>query len=144
MNKYMLTAGAFAICLVSSSAFAQVDTDKTTTTVSSPSGDTQTTTSMTKSNDGYAQYRRTITTTKHYNEGVFIGPEGYTYSRYDVGARMPAELLSDDNLVLTGYSTYDLKAPPAGLTWVRVGDDALLVDRKTGEVVQTDYDLFKS
>ncbi len=143
MNKYMLPAAAIAVCLGSAIAFAQPDTDQTTTTVSSPSGDSQTTTT-TKSSDGYTQYRRTITATRHYDDGAFIGPAGYTYSRYELGARMPAELLSDDSLVLTGYSTYDLKAPPHGLTWVRVGDDAMLIDRKTGEVVETDYDLFKS
>ncbi len=144
MNKYIVPAAALAVCLGSSGAFAQDDTDKTTTTVSSPSGDTQTTTSTTKSSDGYAQYRRTITTTRHYNVGAFVGPTGYTYTRYDLGARVPPELRSDDSLVLTGYSTYDLKAPPSGLSWVRVGDDALLVDRNTGEVVETDYDLFKN
>jgi Ni/Co efflux regulator RcnB len=144
MMKYMLPAAAVAVCLGSAIAFAQPDTDKTTTTMTSPSGDTQTTTSTKKSSDGYAQYRRTITTTKHYEDGAFIGPAGYIYSRYKLGATMPAELLSDDSLVLTGYTSYDLKAPPSGLTWIRVGDDAMLVDRKTGEVVETDYDLFKS
>lgn len=144
MNKYIVPAAALAICLGSTGAFAQDVTDKTTTTVSSPSGDTETTTNTTKSDDGYAQYRRTITTTRHYDAGAFVGPRGYTYTRYDLGARVPAELRSDDSLVLTGYSTYDLKAPPSGLSWVRVGDDALLVDRNTGEVVETDYDLFKN
>lgn len=144
MNKYIVPAAALAVCLGSSGAFAQDDTDKTTTSVSSPSGDIQTTTSTTKSNDGYAQYRRPITRTRHYNAGTFIGPSGYTYTRYDLGARVPAELRSDDSLVLTRYSTYDLNAPPSGLSWVRVGDDALLMDRNTGEVVETDYDLFKN
>jgi Ni/Co efflux regulator RcnB len=142
MNKYLLPAAAFAVCLGSSTAFAQSDTQKTTTTMSSPEGTTQTTTMNTS--DGYKQYRRTITTTTHYNAGAFVAPNGYTYSRYELGARMPAVLLSDDNLVLTGYSTYALTAPPSGLTWIRVGNDALLVDRKTGEVVETDYGLFAS
>jgi Ni/Co efflux regulator RcnB len=144
MNKYMLPATAFAVCLGSAIAFAQPEPSQTTTTMSSPSGDSQTTTTTTKSSDGYAKYRQTITTTKHYDDGAFMGPAGYTYSRYQLGAMVPAELRSDDNLVLDSYSTYNLKTPPHGLTWIRVGDDAMLVDRKTGEVVETDYDLFKS
>jgi hypothetical protein len=96
MNKYLLPAAALAVCLGSAAAFAQSDTMKTTTTMSSP--DSQTTTSSTKSSDGYAQYRRTITTTKHYDNGAFVGPAGYVYSRYELGSRMPAELLSDDSL----------------------------------------------
>jgi Ni/Co efflux regulator RcnB len=142
MMKYMLPAAAVAVCLGSAIAFAQ--TSQTTTTMSSPSGDSQTSTSMTKSSDGYAKYRRTITTTRHYDDGAFVAPTGYTYSRYGLGEMVPAELRSDDNLVLGSYATYDLKAPPHGLTWIRVGDDAMLVDRTTGEVVETDYDLFKS
>ena len=55
-----------------------------------------------------------------------------------------AKNAGDDGLVLTGYNNYALQAPPHGLTWIRVGSDALLVDRKTGEVVETDYGLFKS
>ena len=142
MTKYMLPAAALAVCLGSSIAFAQVDKTTTTTTESSPDGSTQTTTM--KTSDGYKQYRRTITTTKHYDAGAFVAPSGYTYSRYELGARVPAVLLADDGLLLTGYSTYALHTPPSGLVWIRVGDDALLVDRKSGEVVQTDYDLFGS
>jgi Ni/Co efflux regulator RcnB len=142
MNKYLLPAAALAVCLGSPAAFAQTDTDKTTTTMSSPDGTMQTT--VMKTSDGYKQYRRTITTTKHYDDGAFVAPNGYTYSRYELGARMPAVLLSDDSLVLTGYSTYALRVPQSGLTWIRVGNDALHVDRTTGEVVETDYGLFKS
>lgn len=144
MNTYMLPAAALAVLLGSTVAFAQDDSEKTTTTMSSPSGDTQTTTSTSNSSDGYAKYRRTITTTRHFDGGAFVAPTGYTYSRYELGARMPAVLRDDDGLVLSSYSNFDLKAPPPGLTWIRVGNDALLVDRKSGEVVETDYDLFKS
>src|ERR1700722_19463430 len=98
MNKYMLPATAFAVCLGSAIAFAQPEPSQTTTTMSSPSGDSQTTTTTTKSSDGYAKYRQTITTTKHYDDGAFMGPAGYTYSRYQLGAMVPAELRSDDNL----------------------------------------------
>jgi Ni/Co efflux regulator RcnB len=145
MKKYILPAAALAVCFGSTVAFAQSETDRTTTTMSSPEGSTQTTTDTTKSDDGgYTQYRRTITTKKHYDAGAFTAPSGYTYSRYAIGGHVPDELRGDDGLVLSGYSNYALQAPPHGLTWIRVGSDALLVDRKTGEVVETDYGLFKS
>jgi Ni/Co efflux regulator RcnB len=141
MNKFMLPATAIAVCLASAAAFAQSATENTTTTETTPSGTTQTTTMQ--SNDGYQQYRRTITTTKHYDAGAFVAPSGYTYTRYAIGQHVKGDLLGN-NYVLTGYGTYELQAPPSGLTWIRVGDDALLVDRKTGEVVESDYGLFKS
>src|SRR6204780_719987 len=71
MNRLMISAAAIAVCLGSSAALAQDDT-KTTTTVSSPDGMTQSTT--TKTSDGYKQYTRTTTATKHYNAGVYVGP----------------------------------------------------------------------
>ena len=77
MNRLMISAAALAVCLGSSAALAQDDT-KTTTTVSSPEGTTQTTT--TKTSDGYRQYTRTVTATKHYDAGPYVGPSGYSYS----------------------------------------------------------------
>jgi Ni/Co efflux regulator RcnB len=140
MNKFILPATALAVCLASA-AFAQSTTESSTTTESNPSGTTQTTTMQ--SNDGYKQYRRTITTTKHYDAGAFVAPSGYTYTRYAIGQHVKGDLLGE-HYVLTSYGTYELQAPPSGLTWIRVGDDALLVDRNTGEVVASDYGLFKS
>jgi Ni/Co efflux regulator RcnB len=140
MNKFVMSASAIALCLGSSTAFAQ-DSEKTTTTVSSPSGTTETTT--TRTSDGYKRYVRTITATKHYNTDVFMGPPGYVYTRYTIGDRAPSALLGG-HYTLVKYSSYGLESPPEGLTWIRAGDDALLVDSKTGEVVQTDYSLFSN
>ena len=114
---------------------------KTTTTEATPDGTVQTTTMQ--SNDGYKQYRRTITTTKHYDAGAFVAPSGYTYTRYELGQRVNGELLGK-NYTLSSYGDYALQVPPSGLEWIRVGDDALLVDRNTGEVVQSDYGLFSN
>jgi Ni/Co efflux regulator RcnB len=137
----MMSAAALAVCLGSSAALAQ-DTDHTTTVTSTPDGATTKTDTM-KTSDGYKQYTRTETATKHYNAGVYVGPSGYTYSRYTVGERAPAMFLGG-HYELTHYSTYGLETPPDGLTWIRVGNDALLIDGTTGEVVRADYGLFKS
>jgi Ni/Co efflux regulator RcnB len=141
MNKLMMRATALAVCLGSSAALAQ-DSDKTTTTVSTPAGTTETTTTTTKSDDGYAQYRRTVTSTRHYDAGAFLGPSGYIYTRYSVGQRAPAILLGD-RYALEHYAAYGLGVPPIGLTWIRVGNDALLIDESNGEIVQAEYGLFK-
>jgi Ni/Co efflux regulator RcnB len=139
MNKFMLPAVVLAACLGPTAAFAQKDTETTVTTQASPSDTMQTTTS--RSNDGYKQYRRTITTTKHYDAGAFVAPRGYTYTRYVPGQHVNSELLGT-SYMLTSYGDYALEAPPSGLKWIRVGNDALLVDPSTGEVVQSDYGLF--
>ena len=38
--------------------------------------------------------------------------------------------------------TYDLPLPPPGFDWVRVGDDAVLIDRFNGRVIQVVRYLF--
>ncbi len=140
MNKLMMSAAALAVCLGASAAMAQ-DTDKSTTVTMSPSGRTETT--VTTTSDGYKQYVRTTTASKHYDAGVYVGPSGYVYSRYAVGMRAPA-MFRGGHATLEHYSTYGLETPPDGLTWIRVGNDALLIDGATGEVVQADYGLFAS
>ncbi len=40
------------------------------------------------------------------------------------------------------YVSFGLIGPPDGYQWVRVGDDALLVDVDTGEVLQVEYGVF--
>jgi Ni/Co efflux regulator RcnB len=142
MKKLMMSAAAIAVCLGASAAFAQdQDNQKTTTVTMSPDGRSQTT--VTTTSDGYKQYTRTMTATKHYDAGVYVGPSGYVYSRYTVGQRAP-EMFRGGHATLEHYSTYGLDTPPVGLglAWVRVGNDALLIDTTTGEIVQADYGLF--
>jgi Ni/Co efflux regulator RcnB len=141
MNKFIVSTAAVMLSLGTTGAFAQTET-QSTTVQTSPENGTQTTTTTTESNDGYTQYRKTVTATRHYNAGAFEAPTGYTYSRYALGQHVPALLLESNNLMLSDYASYQLDAPPQGLKWIRVGDDALLVDRSTGEVVQADYNLF--
>ena len=131
-----------ALALSLGAASAQTYESHTTTTQTSPEDGTQTTTSTTERDNGYATFRKTVTATHHYNDGTFAAPAGYTYTRYRLGDHVPGVLLSSDGLVLTDYANYQLVAPPRGLEWIRVGNDALLVNRANGEVIQTDYSLF--
>ena len=143
MSKLLISASALAICLgCSAGAFAQQDTQTTTKeTTTTPEGST--TTRTTTSDDGYTQYRKTVTSTHHYNAGPYEAPQGFSYTRFTVGQRVPHELLIGND-ELADYSQYRLVAPPEGLIWIRDGGDALLVDRQSGEVVQADYGLFSS
>ena len=43
---------------------------------------------------------------------------------------------------LTDFNEYDLPPPPFGAVWVRVGDDALLIDQDSGEIIEVDYGVF--
>ena len=139
MKKLLISAAALALCVGAGAASAQ-DQKTTTTTVDTPSGST--TTQTTVSNDGYATYRKSVTSTKRYDAAAFAAPSGYTYRRFSVGQHVP-EMLMGDSVVLGNYSEFALVTPPSGTTWIRDGNDALLIDTRTGEVIQADYDLFR-
>jgi Ni/Co efflux regulator RcnB len=142
MKTLMISAAAIALCLGASAASAQSEQQTTTTTVQQPNGDSQTTKETTTTDEnGYTQYRKTVTSKKRYNAAAFVAPSGFTYRRFSVGEHVPTALLGD-SVVLNDYSTYALETPPSGLTWIRDGQDALLIDVRTGEVIQADYDVF--
>jgi Ni/Co efflux regulator RcnB len=82
-----------------------------------------------------------VTSKKHYDAAAFVAPSGFTYRRFSVGEHVPNALLGD-SVVLSDYANYALDSPPSGLTWIRDGQDALLIDVRTGEVIQADYDVF--
>jgi Ni/Co efflux regulator RcnB len=68
-------------------------------------------------------------------------PAGYYAHRWTFGERLPVAFYAQDYW-LADFATYGLMAPWAGYEWVRVGDDALLVDAETGEVIRVEYGLF--
>jgi Ni/Co efflux regulator RcnB len=146
-NILMISVATLALGLGATAALAQPNMDgqsehrdtTTTTTVAAPMGNTTQTTTVTN-NDGYKEYRRSVTVTHHYHEAAFVAPSGYTYTRYDLGQRVPMTLVAQPYELR--YQTYGLQMPPAELAWVRVGNDALLVNRRDGEVVQTQYGIF--
>ena len=76
-----------------------------------------------------------------YHAAAWHAPRGFTYRRFSIGERIPAVLLVAD-FFLTDYVSYGLDVPPDGYIWVRDGDDAVLVDRYTGEVIAVEYDVF--
>jgi Ni/Co efflux regulator RcnB len=145
-NTLMISVAVLALGLGATGAMAQADTHgqsdrhetTTTTTTAVPMGTSQTTT--TTNNDGYKEYRRSVTVTHHYHLAAFVAPSGYSYTRYDLGQRVPATLIAQPYELQ--YGDYGLQSPPAELAWVRVGNDALLVNRRDGEVVQTQYGIF--
>jgi Ni/Co efflux regulator RcnB len=72
---------------------------------------------------------------------VFRYPRGYHYRRYRTGLILPHIFLSN----LYYYNNwYDLGfgPPPRGYVWVRYGPDLLLVNRRTGRIVDVIYGVF--
>lgn len=139
MKNLLTTTAVLALLAGTSAAFAQ---STETTTTQSPDSTTQTTVTKSTDADGdYTQYRKTVTSTRHFDAGAWTAPSGVTVRHYTLGERLPNGLL-DSHYELNDYGTYELVAPPSGTVWVRVGSDAFLVRSDTGEVIQSDYGVF--
>jgi len=88
-----------------------------------------------------AHFHRAFRAPHRFHARAWVAPRGFAYRRFSIGERIPAILLAAD-FFLTDYSTYGLEYPGDGCVWVRDGDDAVLVDRDTGEVIEVEYDVF--
>jgi Ni/Co efflux regulator RcnB len=86
-------------------------------------------------------YQRNFNAPRHYHVGTYVRPNGWYYRRWTYGQVLPA-LFWSQNYWLSDYFDYGLADPPPGFVWVRYGDDALLVDQNSGEVLQVEYSVF--
>ena len=73
--------------------------------------------------------------------GVYHHPRGYSYRRWTVGRVLPRAYWSP-NYYYRGWAALGLLAPPANFQWIRYGPDLLLVNIRTGNVVDIRYGVF--
>ena len=86
-------------------------------------------------------YRRTYNAPHHYHWNNYNRPNGWYAHRWTYGERMPPAFWVRDYWVNDWWS-FGLTIPPYGYEWVRYGDDAVLINVNTGEVLQVVYDLY--
>lgn len=86
-------------------------------------------------------FQRNVTAPRHFHVGAYMRPHGWYSHHWTYGEILPA-LFWAQTYWLTDFYDYGLDAPPPGFVWVRDGDDALLVDMSTGEILQVDYGVF--
>jgi len=88
-----------------------------------------------------AHFHRAFRAPHRFHIRAWNAPRGFAYRRFGIGERIPAVLLVAD-FFLTDYAAYGLEYPGDEYVWVRDGDDAVLVDRYTGEVIEVEYGVF--
>lgn len=93
-------------------------------------------------NDGFDALRRAFNAPRHYRHGRYHRPHGWYAHRWSFGEFLPSLFFSSRSYWISDYSDYDLPYPPPGTRWVRYGDDALLIDRYNGEIIQVVYGIF--
>ncbi len=93
-----------------------------------------------ESRDDWQDYRRSHPSV--YRRGTYAAPRGYSYRSVAVGARFAPAYYSR-NYWISNPATYRLPRASAGLRWVRYGNDVVLVNVRTGRVVQVHSRFFR-
>ncbi len=78
---------------------------------------------------------------QRYRIGGYRAPYGYYSRAWAFGDFLPRGWYGDEYF-LGDFLDFDLPYPPPGYEWVRVGGDALLIDRYTGRIVQVVRGIF--
>jgi len=85
--------------------------------------------------------RRNVESSGRFHAVTYRQPQGYVARRWSYGGYLPRSYFARDYWI-SDYWIYSLFAPPADLVWVRVGDDALLIDEYSGEIIRVEYNVF--
>ena len=72
---------------------------------------------------------------------AFVWPRGFGYRRWAVGGILPSVFLASPYF-FTGWAGLGLQAPGPGFQWVRYGPDLVLVNLRTGQIVDVIHDAF--
>jgi len=86
-------------------------------------------------------YQHNYQSGRRYAIGPYHPPRGWHDRRWVYGEILPRVYWSAP-YVLSDYWLFSLEIPPPDCEWVRVGHDALLVDMRSGEVLEAVYDIF--
>jgi Ni/Co efflux regulator RcnB len=89
----------------------------------------------------FRDYHRGFNAERRFRGPSYRRPQGWYARRWSFGDILPG-LFWGQQYWLNNYVAYDLPSPPPGTVWVRNGDDALLIDRYTGEVISIRYSVF--
>jgi len=90
---------------------------------------------------GFVDFHQTFTAPRHFHAGAYRRPAGWYSHRWTFGEYLPAAFWGRDYWLID-FMDFGLPPPPYGAVWVRVGDDALLIDQDTGEIITVEYRVF--
>ena len=90
----------------------------------------------------FSSYHRNFSAPQHFHAQTdYRRPSGWYARRWTYGEILPSLFWAPDYW-LSDYYDFGLMPPPPGTVWVRDGNDALLIVRDTGEIIQVEYSVF--
>lgn len=86
-------------------------------------------------------YQHNYQAARSYKIGPYRRPAGWVARRWAYGQILPRAYWTSQ-YILADYWLFGLEVPPVSCEWVRDDTDALLINTATGEILQTEYDVF--
>ena len=86
-------------------------------------------------------YNHNFQAARTFHIGPYHPPRGWSAHTWAYGQILPRAYWAAPYLI-GDYWLFALEVPPAGYEWVRDGDDAILVNTGTGEILQVEYGVF--
>lgn len=86
-------------------------------------------------------YQHNFQAARSYHIGPYRAPRGWVARRWGYGEMLPRAYWGAQ-YVIGDYWLFALEVPPVGYEWVRDGNDALLIDTSSGEILQVEYGVF--
>ena len=86
-------------------------------------------------------YRHNFQAARSFRVGPYHRPPGWTSHHWGFGEILPRAYWGPQYL-LADYWLFALEVPPVGYEWVRDGNDAILVNTDSGEILQVEYGVF--
>ena len=86
-------------------------------------------------------YQHNFQAARSFHIGPYRRPAGWAAHHWAYGQILPRGYWAAPYLI-ADYWLFALEVPPAGYEWVRDGNDALLIDTNSGEILQVEYGVF--
>jgi Ni/Co efflux regulator RcnB len=86
-------------------------------------------------------YQHNYQAARSFRIGPYHRPAGWSSHRWGYGEILPRAYWGAQYL-LADYWLFALEVPPVGYEWVRDGNDAILVNTDSGEILQVEYGVF--
>jgi Ni/Co efflux regulator RcnB len=86
-------------------------------------------------------YQHNFRAARSFHVGPYHRPAGWVAHTWHFGEILPRAYFAPEYL-LADYWLFALEVPPTGFEWVRDGNDALLVNTDSGEILQVEYGVF--
>jgi len=86
-------------------------------------------------------YQHNYQAARSFKIGPYHRPPGWSAHRWGFGEILPRAYWGPQ-FILADYWLFALEVPPTGYEWVRDGNDALLVNTDSGEILQVEYGVF--